>query len=207
MSAYRHCSGHFPSEAWLAISLFVFFFHLFQKITHAHTQPFYGPFPGITRVSRCQKKSSGLYSARDDIRGRHTDNPAGCHSIRANQLPTSLIPQFYAGYLSCCNPPNLSWLGTGTKYAGLHTQWLGLFQYPVAWFVPKENLCDNWHRYFAGPMSFLSSQPKVSKWQEKQSTDPSRWPNLILSLSTTGLPMIEALLPLCRLSNASTCST
>jgi len=23
------------------------------------------------------------------------------------------------------NPPTLSWLGTGTKYAGWHTQWLG----------------------------------------------------------------------------------
>jgi len=29
-------------------------------------------------VSRCQKKSSsGLYGATEDIRGRHTDNPAG----------------------------------------------------------------------------------------------------------------------------------
>jgi len=24
------------------------------------------------------------------------------------------------------NPPNFSWLETGTKYAGLHTRWLGL---------------------------------------------------------------------------------
>jgi len=23
--------------------------------------------------------------------------------------------------------PNLSWLGTGTKYAGVHTQWLGSY--------------------------------------------------------------------------------
>jgi len=41
-----------------------------------------------------QKKSSGLYGARGDIRGRHTDNPAGHHSIRTNQRPTSLIPPF-----------------------------------------------------------------------------------------------------------------
>jgi len=27
---------------------------------------------------------------------------------------------------SCLSPPNLSWPGTGTKYAGSHTQWLGL---------------------------------------------------------------------------------
>jgi len=29
-------------------------------------QPFYGPFPGSTRVSRCQKRTSGLYGARED---------------------------------------------------------------------------------------------------------------------------------------------
>jgi len=31
-----------------------------------HTQPFYGPFSGTTRVSRCQKRTSGLYGARED---------------------------------------------------------------------------------------------------------------------------------------------
>ena len=35
------------------------------------------------------------------------------------------IPIFYAECPSCHNPPNLSWFGTGTKCAGLHTQWLG----------------------------------------------------------------------------------
>jgi len=29
-------------------------------------QPFYGPFSGITRVSRCQKRTSGLHGARGD---------------------------------------------------------------------------------------------------------------------------------------------
>ena len=95
---------------------------------NTHTQPFYGPFSGTTRVSRCQKKSSSeLYRAREDIRGRQTDNPAGRHSIQTDQRPTSFIPHFYTGCPSCCNPPDLSWLGTGTKYAGLHTQWLGCF--------------------------------------------------------------------------------
>ena len=70
--------------------------------THTHTQPFYGPFSGTTRVSRCRKKSSsGLYGAREDIRGRHANHPAGHHSIRTNQRPTSLIPHFYAGCPSC----------------------------------------------------------------------------------------------------------
>ena len=34
--------------------------------THTHTQPFCGPFSGTTRVSRCQKRTSGLYGARED---------------------------------------------------------------------------------------------------------------------------------------------
>jgi len=29
-------------------------------------QPFYGPFTKTTRVSQCQKRTSGLYSARED---------------------------------------------------------------------------------------------------------------------------------------------
>jgi len=30
------------------------------------TQPFYGPFSGTTRVSRCQNRTSGLYGTRED---------------------------------------------------------------------------------------------------------------------------------------------
>ena len=69
-----------------------------MHLAHAHThiQPFYSPFSGITRVSWCQKEKSsfGLCAAREDNRGRHTDNPDGRHSIRTNQQPTSTIPPF-----------------------------------------------------------------------------------------------------------------
>jgi len=47
-------------------------YELFLSIISAgatmnHTpQPFYGPFSGTTRVSRCQKRTSGLYGARED---------------------------------------------------------------------------------------------------------------------------------------------
>jgi len=40
-----------------------------------------------------------------------------CELSMAFSALTSIIPPFYARYLSCRNPPNLSWLGTGTKYA------------------------------------------------------------------------------------------
>jgi len=59
---------------------------------HTHTTVLQA-FSGTTRVSRCQKKaSSGPYGARGDIRGKHTNNPTGCHCIRTNQWPISLIP-------------------------------------------------------------------------------------------------------------------
>jgi len=49
-----------------------------------------------------------------------------CHPIQANWCPHLCHPHhFYARCPSWYNPPNLSWLGTGTKYAGLHTRWLG----------------------------------------------------------------------------------
>jgi len=46
--------------------------------------------------------------------GRHTHNLGWCHPIPTNQQSTSINPHFYAGWRSCHNPPNLSWLGTGT---------------------------------------------------------------------------------------------
>jgi len=37
--------------------------NLCKQFTH---KPFYGPFSGTTWVSRCQKRTSGLYGARGD---------------------------------------------------------------------------------------------------------------------------------------------
>jgi len=34
--------------------------------TTPQPQPFYGPFSGTTRVSRCQKRTSGFYGTRED---------------------------------------------------------------------------------------------------------------------------------------------
>jgi len=62
-------------------------------------------------VSWCQKKSSGLYGAREDIKGRHTDNPAGRHSIRTNQQPTSFIPLFMLDALCAATLPIYPGLG------------------------------------------------------------------------------------------------
>ena len=40
--------------------------HACETWNTQHTQAFYGPFSGTTQVSRCQKRTSGLYSARED---------------------------------------------------------------------------------------------------------------------------------------------
>ena len=49
-----------------------------------------------------------------------------CHLIQTNWCPHLCHPHhFYAGCPSLHNSLNLFWLGTGTKYACLHTQWLG----------------------------------------------------------------------------------
>jgi len=57
--------------------------------------------------------------------GRRTASPGGCHPIQTNGALTPIIPPFYTGCPSCCNPPNLSLLGTGTDLC-----WLA---YRVAW--------------------------------------------------------------------------
>jgi len=41
--------------------------NLLSSLPPSPSQPFYGPFSGTTRVSRCQKRTSGLYGAREDL--------------------------------------------------------------------------------------------------------------------------------------------
>jgi len=79
-----------------------------------------------------EKSSSGLYSAREDIRGRHNDNLDGRHSNQTHQQPTIIIPSFLCQIPLLLQPFQFILLGTGTKYAGLHTQWFG---YSVAWLI------------------------------------------------------------------------
>ena len=97
------------------------FIRLYLNTHTTSLRPFLHDYPG----EPVQKKSSsGLYGATGDIRGRHTNNVARRHSIQTNERPPPSSPHFYAGCHSCHNNLNLFWLGTGTKYAGLHTQWL-----------------------------------------------------------------------------------
>jgi len=49
---------------WL--QLHVYWLNYSFRYTTTTPQPFYGPFSGTTRVSRCQKITSRLYGARED---------------------------------------------------------------------------------------------------------------------------------------------
>jgi len=65
---------------------------VWQALIHTtHTpQPFYSPFSGTTRVSRCQKRT--LWCKGD--RCRYTDHTAGRYSIQTNQCPPPASPFF-----------------------------------------------------------------------------------------------------------------
>jgi len=93
-----------------------------QKIpTHIHIHttilwPFFQDYPGARRNILVQRKIT----------------EANTPTTRVGATPSQLISDpphpshhFYAGCLSYHNPPTLSWLRTGTKYADLHTQWRG----------------------------------------------------------------------------------
>jgi len=66
-------------------------------LTVVPPQLFYGPFFGTTRVSQCQKRRELLdIMLQGKInRGRHTDHPAGRHSIQTNQCPTPPSPHIF----------------------------------------------------------------------------------------------------------------
>jgi len=89
---------------------------------------------GTTRVSQHQKvhlATFWIFCCKMKI--IQADAPTirmDCHPIQTNWCHHLCHHyHFYAGCLSLHNPPNLSWLGSGTKFAGLHTQWLGLWYY------------------------------------------------------------------------------
>jgi len=73
------CSVFLPSALWYVIAL--------QNLCKGccvpslvgqlpPPQPFYGPFSGTTQVSQYQKRTSGLYGAREDQQ-RQTHRPSG----------------------------------------------------------------------------------------------------------------------------------
>jgi len=103
-----------------------------HDMTHTHTQPIHFTalctLSGTTRVSGYQKVHFAIFWIFwCKMKITQADAPTiWMDLIQTNWCRHLCHPHhFYAGYPSWHNPPNLSWLGTGTKYAGLHTWWLG----------------------------------------------------------------------------------
>jgi len=97
--------------------------------THTHAQPFYGSVdfvrdnPGEPVPEGTFRHLLDFLEQNEDNTGRCANNLDGLLPIQTNWCPHLCHPHhFYAGCPSLHNPPHLSWLGTGTKYAGLHTQ-------------------------------------------------------------------------------------
>ena len=60
---------------------------LCKQFTHTHTQPFYGDFSGTPGWAGARRELLDFMVQGEINRGRHTDHPAGRHSIRTNQCP------------------------------------------------------------------------------------------------------------------------
>jgi len=96
-----------------------------RMVSHTHTHNhFTALFPGLPGWA-------GAVRNLLDFMVQREMSEADTLTIQLGIIPSGLIsdsppssPIFCARCPSCGNPPNLSWLGTGTKYIGLHTKWL-----------------------------------------------------------------------------------
>ena len=71
-------------------------------------QPFYGLFPGPPGWAGARGELLDFMVQGKINRGRHTDHPAGCHSIQTNQCPCppSQSPHFLQAGCPSCHPTN-----------------------------------------------------------------------------------------------------
>jgi len=121
--------------------------------THTHTHNHFTALwtlSGTTRVSRYQKVHFAIFWIFwSKMKITQVDAPTiwmDCHPIQTNWCPYLCHPHhFYAVCPSLHNPPNLSWFRTGTKYAGLHTRWLGHAKYSL--FLLVTLVSDSCLRY------------------------------------------------------------
>jgi len=68
-------------------------------------QPFYGPFPGPPRWAGARRELLDFMVQGKINRGRHTDHPAGRHSIRTKRCSPLSFPMFLqAGCPSSAQP-------------------------------------------------------------------------------------------------------
>jgi len=77
-----------------------------EKGHSPHHNRFTALFPGPTGWSSVRRELLDFVVQGKINRGRHTNHPAGCHSIRANQCPTPPSPRFLQAGCPSCRPTN-----------------------------------------------------------------------------------------------------
>jgi len=94
----------------LHVQLMVAMHGVVTYISHTHILR---PLSGTIQVSHCQKKALLEFMVQEEI------SEADTQTIWLGATPSGLIgdpspssPHFYAGFPSCHNPPDLSWLAT-----------------------------------------------------------------------------------------------
>jgi len=158
-----------------SLSMLVTYYCPFFFVLCTHNR-FMAFFLWLLRWAGARRNLLDCCGAREDNTGRHIDHPAGRHSLRTYQRPiSSSFPHFYTGCPSCCNPPTLSWLGTGTKYAGLRTLWSGL---SIADYFSALTLLAWWQKRYPTHKMPVPLIPKGSFLEqvEKESQEGTGWP-------------------------------
>jgi len=91
-SSERNCNNHTVSLTFTTQHEQKVHMYVFQ-----YTTTVLWPFFRDHRVSRCQKRTSDFMVQGKINRDRHTDHPAGRHSIRTNQCPPPPSTIFFTG--------------------------------------------------------------------------------------------------------------
>jgi len=102
------------------------------QLNHQTTTTILRPFFRTTRVSRCQNRTSGFMVQGKTNRGRHTDHPAGRHSIRTNQCSPPPSPHFLQAGCPSCRPPNFQLKCPKINCYLLKRKWGGWWRWALA---------------------------------------------------------------------------
>jgi len=89
-------SSHFPSAKFVSSVPIPFPSH------HHHHNRFTALFPGPPGWAGARRELLDFMMQGKINRGRHTNHPVGCHSIRTNQCPPPSPIFLQAGCPSCC---------------------------------------------------------------------------------------------------------
>ena len=114
-----------------------------SETTTTTPQPFYGTFPEPPWWAGARWELLVFMVQGKTNRGRHTDHPAGHHSIRTNQCPPPPSPIFLQAGCPSCHPTNSvkAWRLVQKPYSlfSLNNKWVILqvstYSWGIQWIV------------------------------------------------------------------------